>query len=292
MEPRVCALPRKKKPVLVIRRNDMGCGFFAHFNSNLGWIRWALENGMTPYVDMQTPPNIINRGQRLDFNPWECFFKQCTAYSPIDAMETSRLQVTSDNPVQIGPLTQPYYLKEGHPELLAWRKLVQEQLRMSDAIAAEVGRVMAENFGDGNVLGCLARGTDYLKLKPKWHQVQPEPEQVVADAKAACREHGYSKVFLATEDPVIDKLFRDAFGDKLIRYQTCMPKYEQGFLVSSGAIGDGARALEMSRQYMVSIMLLSKCRGLLAGCTSGSVAAMILSSGYEWAKVYDLGRYD
>lgn len=289
--PRARRLPRSNNTVLVIRRNDKGCGLFAHFCSNLGWIRWALDHGMMPYVDMETVPNVINRGKRLGFNPWECFFKQCAAYRPVDALSAAKLRTTPESLIQIGPKLRAPLLAEDNPDLLAWRRLVHEQIRLSDAMAAEVERVWRRDFGDGNVLGCLVRGTDYIKLKPKWHAVQPDPEQVVADAEKACREQGFSRVFLATEDLSVEKLFREAFGDRLLRYQTCMPKYVDGFLVSSGAVGDGARALEMSRQYMVSIMLLSRCRGLLAGCTSGSQAAKLFSDGYEWSRVYDLGVY-
>ena len=45
------------------------------------------------------------------------------------------------------------------------------------------------------------------------------------------------------------------------------------------------------KDYLMAIYLLSKCRALVAGRTSGSVAAMIISEGYEDIYFWNRGRY-
>lgn len=40
-----------------------------------------------------------------------------------------------------------------------------------------------------------------------------------------------------------------------------------------------------------SIYILSKCNGLIAGRTSGTVGATVLSKGYEFMNIFTLGRY-
>lgn len=44
-------------------------------------------------------------------------------------------------------------------------------------------------------------------------------------------------------------------------------------------------------EYLKSIYLLSKCNGLVAGRTSGTVGAVLMSKGYEFQYVFSLGRY-
>jgi len=285
-------LGRTSPEVMVVRHNDRGAGLFAHFGVTVGMMKWAYDHGMVPYVDMRYGDNCFNRGEPIAFNPWECFFEQVAECGPLDLLRAKSVWIPKKWVIGLGwPRCEPAVVREDNPELLAWREFVHAHIRVNASILATVEEQCAALFGESRVLGCLVRGTDYTRMKPKMHPVQPEPQQVVEDALKACRERGYEKVFLASEDMAVHRVFREAFGERLVVYQNCLPDYSNGFLMSSGAVGDGARALQMSREYLVSVLLLSRCRGLLAGCASGAVGALLFSSGYEWSRVYDLGFY-
>ena len=43
--------------------------------------------------------------------------------------------------------------------------------------------------------------------------------------------------------------------------------------------------------YAASILALARADYLIAGNTSGSIAAQLLSDGYKYEHIYDLGRY-
>jgi hypothetical protein len=43
--------------------------------------------------------------------------------------------------------------------------------------------------------------------------------------------------------------------------------------------------------YYSTIYILSKCDGLLAGLTCGSICAYMMSKGYGYTHFWDLGRY-
>lgn len=278
--------------IMVIRHNDRGAGLFAHFGVAVGMMKWAYDHGLVPYVDMQNADNCFTRGEPLAFNPWERFFDQVAECGPADLLRAKSVWIPKKWVIGLGwPRCEPAVVREDNPELLSWRDFVHAHIRVNAAVQAAVRERQAELFGGSRVLGCLVRGTDYTRMKPKMHPVQPDPEQVVADARTACRAHGYEKVFLASEDLVVRRIFREAFGDRLVTNQECLPDYSDGFLMSSGAVGDGARALEMSREYLVSVLLLARCQGLLAGCASGTVGALLFSDGYDWSRVYDLGFY-
>ena len=285
---------RRGRPMLVVRRDDQGAGLFAHFATNLGWMRWAVEKkGYLPYVDMRRVPNAFNRGNVLSFNPWECFFRQCEDCSEGDFAEARRVYRTpTSGRVPDWPRCDPSLMQEGNPEMLVWRKFIHDHLQVAPEMEMMADCRWRELFGaDDRVLGCLLRGTDYVKMKPKWHPVQPSVGQAIADAREMCSRFGLGKVLLATEDSSIADAFRMEFGERLVMNQTLLPNYSSGFLMSSGAVGDGAAALAMNRQYMVSVLLLAKCRFLLAGCASGSVGALLLSPGYEQCRIYNLGIY-
>lgn len=48
-----------------------------------------------------------------------------------------------------------------------------------------------------------------------------------------------------------------------------------------------------SLEYFSSVLLLSKCQGLIAGNCGGSRAAMYMNDGkYEFSYLFDLGLYE
>lgn len=280
-----------ERSVLVVRIPREEIGLFNHFAFNLGWMRWAEDRGYRTYVDMRTPRNVFNRGQRISFNPWDMFFQQeCAAEEILDARKvlvTSGLCTPPDFPgVFLGLCHQE------NPEFQAWRKFARDHIAFADGMARAIDARQAELFkGETRILGCLVRGTDYTTMKPKYHPVQPDPAQVVADARRLCAERDLRKVFLATEDRNVRDFFQREFGDALITNQTELPDYRSDYLVDSGALGDSSRTMLISTQYLVSIALLSRCPCLLAGCASGSVGAALLSPGFEVMRFYDLGYY-
>ena len=286
---RARCLKRQGASVLIIRVPSAIDGIFSHFTHNLGWMRWASERGHRSYVDMRTPLNIFNREGPVDFNPWELFFKQ--SCGPLDVLN-ARTALTTDcgQPDFPGVFLDLY--DQDSEAFRGWRRFTHENIALADSMARMVESRHAELFGnDDRVLGCLVRGTDYTAMRPSHHPVQPTPQQVIADAKRICAERGMRKVFLATEDRDVREMFAQAFGSSLIVSQTERPAYKADLLANSGARGDLARTIEISTQYLVSIALLARCRCLLAGCTSGTMGAALLSDGYEVMQVYKLGYY-
>ena len=45
------------------------------------------------------------------------------------------------------------------------------------------------------------------------------------------------------------------------------------------------------RAYLINILLLAKCNCLVAGSVGGTYGALLLSNGYEYEYVFDLGVY-
>lgn len=281
------------KPVVVIREPSDGNGLFFHFNNNLGWMRWASEHGYRCYVDMCTPRNVFHRTHDIDFNPWDCFFKQDCAVQDIIEARDVLTNTQIKNPPMFPCLGRDDASDQNDAEFSSWRKFVARHIVLSDRVADLVEARMSALFGGcDNVLGCFVRGTDYTRLRPSRHFAQPTPEQVIVDAKRICAERQVDRLFLATEDREIKKMFSQAFGDRLISSQTELPNYHgTESLARDGALGDDRRTMEIQTQYLVSMVLLSRCRHLLAGIASGSIGAALLSRGFETMRFYNLGFY-
>ena len=288
---RIVPVKRKGAPVLVIRRDGDGSGLFCHFTYNLGWMRWAEEHGYRCYVDMRTPSNIFTRTQAIDFNPWDLYFRQtCDATDLIDARKVLTTTFRYFPPQFPGIFLDLY--DQDNPEFKFWREFTHKHIALSDSMARMVDEQQDRIFAhEDRILGCLVRGTDYTAMKPARHPVQPEPRQVIEDAKRICAERKLKKVFLATEDAKVRDMFTQAFGPDLLISQTDLPDYKGSYLARSGALGDLEKTLRISTQYLISVVLLSRCPCLLAGCASGSMGAALLSKGFELMQIYNLGTY-
>lgn len=269
---------------LVIRRSGDRVGLFLHYITNLGWVWFAQAHGLVPVVDMRTTNNLYSMG---DDNPWEHFFSQPGGFSLDDIARARRVYVSDEIP-PVRPDDRMGFLMGR--EIAPWRRLARRCMSPSAAVMAEVRRNEATMFkGSRNVLGVLLRGTDYMALKPAGHPVQPDLEHSVRDVAKAVEAGRYEHLFLATEDATIAARYREVFGAALHMTDAPSIDYEPGRFLGdlSGVRGNAKIAMD----YCVRIVILSRCRSLMAGRTSGAVAATVMSDGFEYEHYWDLGRY-
>ena len=142
-----------------------------------------------------------------------------------------------------------------------------------------------------DMIGVLARGTDYTKLKPAGHPIAPSPEMLSAKIDEFLKIYGDRKIFLATEDTEIYSFFSKKYGGLI--YST------DNNLIGSYS-GRDYIAQEISPQnrykfgldYLVKMICLSRCKCLIAADTAGSRFARLLNNGhYAGEYVFSLGVY-
>lgn len=281
------------KTFYIIRRRDLYCGLFSLFLTNLQRIDDAVKKGYIPVVDMQNDFNIYLAQDKIGKeNSWEYFFQQPMGYGLEDIKKSKNVIVGSGAVPDMFPYLELDFLTGKSGELEYWRKLTKQYIQLSPEAAKVIQEEYNKLFHPGDkVLGVKCRGTDYANGKPKNHPVQPTPEQAVEKAAEIFESRQCTKVFLATEDEIFYQIFREKFGDKLLVNKTDYAKYQGG---STGREeyerGDGGYRAGM--EYLVTTMLLAKCNCLCAGCVSGTVAALLLTEGYEYTYLFDLGIYE
>lgn len=280
----------RNKQFYVVRRANAKVGLFSLVLTNLGYIKYALEQGYIPVVDMQNYDSFYQGMNMYDKNMWEYYFEQPCGYTMEEIKQSKRIIL--GNGIITGDVEYPDdSLAYDEKKLGHWKRVASEYLIVNKKIAKEANEVADELFGSSRVLGVLARGTDYVNMKPYNHPIQPTVEQLIQKIDEVLFKMNCNKIYLATEDRGIFDKLREKYGNKVIaldveRYET---KGKQN-------INDVCRTQEkddyiMAKEYLISMLLLSKCNCLVAGNTSGSIGALLLNKKYEYQYIFNLGRY-
>lgn len=147
------------------------------------------------------------------------------------------------------------------------------------------------------VLGVLYRGTDYVKLRPPGHPVQPTLEQLAQECIKRIAKRGYKYIYITTDE----KRAVDYFIEKFPHCQILVNKrnyfdefYEKPTTRDIAACRHDRENDKYltALEYLSSVYLLSRCDELVAGDCGGSRQAMILNGEkYKYVKIFDLGKY-
>ena len=305
---------KAKPPALIYKRNGndypdkkflvgrhdsgmMGCGLFAYVMDFLQFMKYAIDRGFIPIVDMQSLPcPYLEEGEVGKVNAWEFYFEQPCGFSLRDIKSASCVCIADTGHI---PLEGDGWLDDSptffaSADFTKWRRFVKKYLRLNSAASAEVDKAAKRIFGDAydDVLGVRMRGTDYRRLRPTGHGVQPEVEQVILDAKTTMKEHGLKRLFLATEDEGILNRFREVFGASLLFIDQNYFDYKGGYINDNHP--KVIRDKEKYRQgldYLVNVYIFSRCPYVLASRCCGSFAADLLADDKQVARRYFLGRY-
>ncbi|MFV0366116.1 MAG: hypothetical protein ACK5JS_06380 [Mangrovibacterium sp.] len=271
---------------------DETAGLFAFVKAIFLHAAYAKEHGYTPVVDMQNFPNQYQKANTIHDNVWEIFFKQPDNYHLYNIKK-------SRNIIFSKPFSRPSYkasqklqLKRLTKNASALREEFKQYIKLSAPMQEVCTQKAEELLGKHRVLGVLCRGTDYLLKKPKYHPIQPDVDQLIAEAREVMQAQQCTKLFLASEDVEVVAKFKAEFGAKLITNQQRLYNADELAQVSYLSEIAENNKIEIAKEYLVSVYMLSKCSCFIAGHTAGSVGAYLFSDGYEYDHIWDLGTYN
>lgn len=279
------------KTFYVIRRATCKVGLFSYVMTNMGLVKQALKNGYIPVIDMQHNMNTYLEKEELGINnAWEFFFEQPCGFSLKDVSHSKNV-ILSNGLITKKSIYPGKEITENRELCAEWRTLFAKYLRVRGDISGEVDVLYNKLFEGKRVLGVLCRGTDYINNRPKNHPVQPEPGEVIKKAVEVMEQYSCELLYLATEDEGIYQKFKVEFGEKLRVTQA--KRCDESGNANINDIGyqrDRDRYLK-GKEYLENILLLAKCNCLVAGSVGGTYGALLMSKGYEYEYVYDLGIY-
>lgn len=278
------------KVFYVVRRAEAKVGLFSLVLTSLGQIQHAVEKGYIPVVDMHNYDKFYRGSNVETSNMWEYYFEQPCGYSMEKICKSKN--VVLGNGIISDSLRYPGDdLAYDDEKLSYWKAIARKYLILKKEIAIEADNLAKEMFGKDKMLGVLARGTDYINAKPLNHPIQPMPEQLMEKIDHVLDERKCDRIYLATEDKIFFERFKSRYGDKIIAMNV-----ERHISKGNENINDLRRAQHkddytMAREYLINILLLSKCNCLVAGNTSGSIGALLLNKEYEYKYIFNLGVY-
>ena len=255
----------------------------------MGGIAYAEQNGYIPVVDMKNYLNSYLYDSELGHvNAWEYYFEQPEGLSLEEALAAKEYILSRDTHLHPYPATT-----DDAESLEYWRKLCRKYIRFKPAVLERL-EVEAQKLAGKKVLGVSLRGTDYVKLRLHGHPVQPTPEQAINKTREVMASGKYDAIYLSVEDAEYINAFQQAFGESLILPDREAidfdPSEEKWITEVIGSKRENDKYLT-GLEYLVSMLMLTKCNALITSVTSGSAGVMCLSDGFDYLYIFDLGRY-
>lgn len=227
-------------------------------------------------------------------NSWEYYFTQPDALSLDEALSCKEYIIGRDSiSYEIPQWNNTHFFYNEDGRLDYWRKLCKKYIHFTKPVLDRVEREL-QKFAGKRVLGVSVRGTDYIALRPQGHPVQPTIEQAISKTREVMDTGNYDAVYLAVEDAMYINAFKSAFGEKLIFADRDAIDFDYNadkFIADYWTDRRENDKYLTGLEYLVSMLLLTKCSGLITSRTSGSTGVMCLSEGFDYLYVFDLGLY-
>ena len=267
------------------------CGLFSLYNKYFKCAINLIQKGFIPLIDLTLQANIFTN---IDYpltnqNPWELYFNQPfnLTLNNINKSDIKRIKCDNFYITNFGPI----YDKESTRDY--WSLLANRYVPIKSNIIKEAEIIKYKLFKTSeNILGILMRGTDFLSIKPRRHAIPPNSSMVFEDVKIFNKKYNYDYFFITTEDDNIREAFIKQFRKKLKYYTVTKVRYDYSSKIPIVLNSDIKGTIKYMKNYLINIIILSKCLDLISARTNGAIGAFLFSSGFRNKKIYNLGRYE
>lgn len=276
-----------QRTYFVIRSRGRQEGLISTYYYVLESMNYAYGMGYVPIVDFNSDlcQYHVKYSVNATSNAWEYYFKQPM---PLDTFD----QNSKRNVILSGWSLVPKKTKQTIGD--EWkRKFFDEICPVQPYIMNIAHKKYQElfNTSQGGVLGVFLRGTDYVSLKPKGHPIQPTVEMVEDKIDLFVERHDISRIYVVTEDYSIYSAIQDRYGDIVFSADDNFVKdYDKNDFLESSLKRD---AYTRGLDYLIRLILLTKCDYLITSLASGSQFVMDLKKDkYKDEFVFNLGVYE
>ena len=281
------------KTFFIVRRTNTYSGLLSLMLTHLMRIDEAIKRGCIPVVDMQNNFNVYLPEDKIGKeNAWEYYFEQPMHYGLQDIKKSKNILLGSGEVPEVFPYNDVKFASGEDGRIQYWQELAQKYIRLNKKTESYIQELESRLFAPGDkVLGVKCRGTDYLRAKPEGHPRQPDIEQIIEKTEEIMEQQGCNKIFLSTEDEAMYEKLTAHFGDAVVTNKKEYVHYEKGPIGQVVYREDEKEKYMEGLEYLSQIIILSRCDCLVAGLTSGTIGAMLLTKGYEYSYIFDLGLY-
>lgn len=280
-------LEEPSKTYYVIRSRGRQEGLLSTYYYVLKAMNYAYNMGYIPVVDFSTdlcqyhvhyPVNSTN-------NAWEYYFRQPISLNAFNQEDKCNVILSGWS---FGSKENDSIIDEDWKRNF-FDKICPIQPYIMDAAQKKYEELF--NVSRGGVLGVFCRGTDHVNLKPKGHNVQPTVAMLLQKIESFLKDYDIDKIYVVTEDYSIYSAIRNHYGECVFSADDNFVRdYDKGDYLESSLKND---AYIRGRNYLIRLILLTRCDYLITSLASGSKFAMDLKTDkYKAQYVFDLGRYE
>jgi hypothetical protein len=264
----------------------------AYIGEVVSLILYALYRGYIPEIQ-------INSNESETKNNWDWYFiqpKDLPFFCEINCENFQRVECPVVSSV-FGPWCDILWNEAG-ADYKIWRFLYRTFIKYNDHTIAYFDRELG-NFDEENTLGTIIRGTDYTATKPRWHPVQPSPDELLAILKHEFASGKYNKIYVATEEQRLYNLIEAEFGQDIVfsKQKTFYDEiYYENLKHNISRIGDVKFDRENDNylkgiEYLLTLNALSRCSAIIGANCGGSMYAVLMSSDKCKHNILNLGVY-
>lgn len=284
----------KDKVFFVCRRFTPYNGIGSHIIVFLGMLDYKQRKypDAIPLIDMK---NYKQEIAETTENAWELFFEQPNNCGVnLNTINNAKNVILSNGYyTEPNPYNLPEYFTYEELKEKGWADLFNRFFRLQPLLKQKFDIKVNELFnGSKKILGVKIRGTDYAKLTPSGHSIQPTSTQTINIVKDFLKNHSdYTNIFLATEDKSIYLDFEKEFQEQLIVASDKFIDYHGG-IITYNYNDSSISKTEMTTEYLLELYCLSKCNSFVFGKNSGVITTLLFNAGrFENTISIDLGKY-
>lgn len=293
-----CSYGEKNPEIVfyVIRpRVDGTEGLMSLFMNVIRNLLYADRKGYVCVVDFKNYHTQYDDNINGETNSWNFYFTQPSKYTLEEVYLSknvilSGLEIQWYRPTLLEKGDKVESLKELHDFIFT--KLYFRD-KVLDAVKSEEEKL---HMDYSTTVGVYLRGTDYIDLKPSGHPVQPTVEQAMLVIDEYTRKYNVDSIFLVTEDVRIYNAVKNKYGEvcKTVSNDSFIQHYSgKNFLSHDKSVNElDESPYFRGLNYLVKLIILSKCEYFVGGDTMGSRAACIFSGdNYKELYMFNLGLY-
>lgn len=281
---------------LVIRpRTDCVEGLMSLFMYVAARLYYAKEKGFIPIIDFENYKTQYSDETMKCKNSWEFYFTQPTEFTLEDVYRSKNV-VLSGWDIRFH-LPKIFKQDFSQSALEALHEIIFSSVDFNETVYEKVNAEL-EYLGLNceKTLALYMRGTDYAALKPAGHPIQPTVDQSVEVVEEYLKKYDIEKIFLVTEDGMIYDKIKSIYGEKCVTVS--FDTFVHGY-VGKHYLSQDKSVEEISESpyirgmnYLIKLIIMSKCSYFIGGNTMGSWAACIFSAKRDITKyIFDLGTY-
>lgn len=264
------------KTFYVIRLVPPGTGFLANYNYVLGYMKYALDKGWHPVIDMENYATLYQEDEPYNDtrNVWEYYFEQ-----PLDVSSGKRYSLDevykSKNVVLAKGDAKYAYTNSMEDDVLKWKyelsKLIPFNKKTQDHIASVKSAYFPKS---GKTLAVSTRQTD-MKKRIIGHPIPTTTEEMVEIAKNHMSMWKMDNVYVKAEEEKtidyfsthIDNLYYSE-AQRIVNYD-----YKGGTMIvmSNNRISKADSLLD----YLTDIAIMSECDAIIGDMNNGIMTAII-----------------